>query len=56
MRESIKLQLDTLPMSERIAIVESLGKEYRRKNSVRINEKQMGRHTDSDRPDLQIMK
>lgn len=56
MREKIDQLLKVVPLSERIAILESLCKKYRRQNSIRINAKQMGRKVDDDRPDLQILK
>jgi hypothetical protein len=56
MREKIEQLLKVVPLSERIAILESLCKKYRRQNSIRINAKQMGRKVDDDRPDLQILK
>jgi Icc-related predicted phosphoesterase len=49
--------LSDLPDNEKIKILESLGKRYRRNNSVNINEIQMGRKIFIDeRPDLIIMK
>ena len=36
-REKIKQVLDTLPKSEAIKLIESIGKEYRRENSVAIS-------------------
>jgi hypothetical protein len=56
MKKKIEQMLLYVPMSERIAMLESLCKQYRRTNSIRINEKQMGRRIDSDRPDLQMLK
>lgn len=56
MKEKIDQLLNVVPLSERIAILESLCKKYRRQNSIRINAKQMGRKVDDDRPDLQILK
>ena len=56
MREKIDQLLKVVPLSERIAILESLCKKYRKQNSIRINAKQMGRKVDDDRPDLQILK
>ena len=56
MRKIIDSLLAVYPMSERIALLESLCKQYRRANSIRINEKQMGRRIDEERPDLEILK
>lgn len=56
MKEKIEKMLTIVPLSERIAILESLCKKYRRQNSIRINAKQMGRKVDDDRPDLQMLK
>lgn len=56
MRNYLEAILKDLPLSERIALLESLSKKYRRLNSIRINSKQMGRKVDEDRPDLQILK
>jgi hypothetical protein len=56
MKNKIELLLQGLPISEKISILESLCKKYRRENSVRINAKQMGRRVDEERPDLQTLK
>lgn len=56
MKNKIESLLQGLPISEKISILESLCKKYRRENSVRINAKQMGRRVDDDRPDLQTLK
>jgi hypothetical protein len=56
MRKIIESLLAVYPVSERIALLESLCKQYRRSNSIRINAKQMGRKVDEDRPDLEILK
>jgi len=56
MRNYLEAILKDLPLSERITLLESLSKKYRRLNSIRINSKQMGRKVDEDRPDLQILK
>ena len=54
---ALDLQFYNSPaLSERIAILESLCKQYRRTNSIRINAKQMGRKVDDERPDLEILK
>ncbi len=39
-----------------IDALESLGKKYRRENSVRINHKRKGLNFDGDRPDLTDLK
>jgi hypothetical protein len=56
MRKIIESLLAVYPLSERIAILESLCKQYRRVNSIRINAKQMGRKVDEERPDLDLLK
>ena len=56
MKKQIELMLSDLSLSERIAILESLCKKYRKENSIRINSKQMGRKIDDDRPDLFSLK
>lgn len=56
MRKQLEAILAMMPISERISILESLCKKYRRENSVRINAKQMGRRVDDERPDLQTLK
>lgn len=56
MRNEIEMILADMSMTEKIAILESLCKKYRRENSVRINAKQMGRRVDGERPDLIILK
>ena len=56
-QEQIKFALKNLPISEKISILESVSKQLRRENSVRINAKQMGRKViDEDRPDLMSLK
>ena len=55
-KRDIEKLLEYVPMSEKIAVLESLCKKYRRLNSQRINEKQMGRKVDDERPDLQLLK
>ena len=52
MKTQIEKLLEYTPTTERIAILESLCKKYRRLNSIRINAKQMGRKVDNERPDL----
>jgi hypothetical protein len=56
MKDKIEILLQELPTSEKINILESLCKKYRRENSARINAKQMGRRVDDERPDLQTLK
>lgn len=56
MKEQIEMIMAELPMTEKIAVLESLCKKYRRQNSMRINAKQMGRRVDGERPDLIILK
>lgn len=56
MKEQIEMIMAKLPMTEKIAVLESLCKKYRRQNSMRINAKQMGRRVDGERPDLIILK
>jgi hypothetical protein len=56
MKKKIEVMLSDLSLSERIAILESLCKKYRKANSVRINSMQMGRKVDDDRPDLLSLK
>jgi len=55
-KRDIEKLLEYVPTSEKIAILESLCKKYRRLNSQRINAKQMGRRVDEERPDLQLLK
>lgn len=55
-KRDIEKLLEYIPTSEKIAVLESLCKKYRRLNSQRINAKQMGRRVDDDRPDLQLLK
>ena len=56
MKDKVELLLQELPISEKISILESLCKKYRRENSARINAKQMGRRVDDERPDLETLK
>jgi hypothetical protein len=56
MKDKVELLLQGLPISEKISILESLCKKYRRENSIRINAKQMGRRVDDERPDLETLK
>lgn len=55
-KDKIKDLLKNKTMTEKIAILESLGKEFRQKNSIRINKGQITGKVDSDRPDLLEMK
>ena len=48
--------LNQLHPSEAISLVESIGKEFRRKNSIRIMSNQPVKHIDMDRPDLMTIK
>jgi hypothetical protein len=56
MREDILNLLVRLHPSDAIKIVESIGKELRQKNSIRINNKIQYKHLDFDRPDLHTLK
>lgn len=55
-KREIEKLLEYVPITERIALLESLCKKYRRLNSVKINNLQMGRRVDDERPDLISMK
>ena len=55
-KNKIEQALIGLTTTEKIAILESLCKRLRRENSIRMNATQMGRRTDSDRPDLELLK
>ena len=56
-KKDIEKLLEYIPMTERIALLESLCKKYRRLNSQKINNLQMGRKViDEERPDLLSMK
>lgn len=56
-REKILQVLQTMPDSEAIALVESIGKELRKKNSVTINNRAKVKvNIDRDRPDLVELK
>jgi len=56
-RSEIRAILATLHPSEAIALIESIGKELRQKNSIRINKgiEHKSLHLD-DRPDMVILK
>jgi hypothetical protein len=56
MRQEILHLLSNLHPSEAIQLVESIGKELRQKNSIRISNKIEYKHLDFDRPDLQTLK
>lgn len=56
MRKEILDLLNKLHPSEAIQLIESIGKELRQKNSIRINNRIELKHLDLDRPDLQILK
>jgi hypothetical protein len=58
-RGQIKAILSSLHPSEAIGIIESIGKEIRRKNSIRINNRIDHKSVhliDDDRPDLGYLK
>lgn len=55
MKEQIKAILSNLHPSEAIALLESLGKEFRKKNSIRINNIKFNK-LDMERPDLLELK
>ena len=55
-RNQIKAILNEMNQSEAIELIESIGKEYRRKNSVRINSIAHRKLIELDRPDLAILK
>jgi hypothetical protein len=55
-REKIIKVLNKLHPSEAIALIESIGKELRRKNSVRINKGIPYDPIQLDRPDLENLK
>ena len=56
LRDQIQMMMRGLSHSEKIIILESLCKKYRKENSIRINAKQMGRRVDEDSPDLELLK
>jgi flagellar motor switch protein FliG len=55
MKDQIKAILSQLHPSEAIALLESLGKEFRKKNSIRINNLKFNK-LDMERPDLLQLK
>jgi hypothetical protein len=54
-KKQIKAILSQLHPSEAIALIESIGKELRQKNSIRINNQKF-RKLNMDRPDLISLK
>jgi flagellar motor switch protein FliG len=55
MKEQIKAILSQLHPSEAITLLESIGKELRKKNSIRINKINISK-LDMERPDLLQLK
>ena len=51
-KDKIRELLKNKTVTERIEILESIGKEYRQKNSQRINKVYLTGKVDADRPDL----
>ena len=56
LRSELVSILNQLHPSEAISLVESIGKELRKKNSIRIMSNQPVKHIDSERPDLMTIK
>jgi hypothetical protein len=54
-KKQLKAILSQLHPSEAIALIESLGKELRQKNSIRINSQKFNK-LDMERPDLISLK
>ena len=54
-KKQLKAILSQLHPSEAIALIESLGKELRKKNSIRINSQKFNK-LDMERPDLISLK
>ena len=54
-KSQLKAILSQLHPSEAIAMIESIGKELRRKNSIRINNQKF-KKLDMERPDLMQLK
>jgi len=54
--KNIKANLNLLPPSEAINILERIGKSYRKANSIRINKIISTKFLDMERPDLQTIK
>jgi hypothetical protein len=55
-KNEIRTLLSTLNLNESIALIESLGKELRRKNSIRISTMTLQQLIELDRPDLDNLK
>jgi hypothetical protein len=55
-RKKIINQLKKLHPSDAIALTESIGKELRQLNSIRISAGIPVKYIDSDRPDLELIK
>lgn len=55
-KNEIKAILNTMEINEAIELMESLGKELRRKNSIRINKKGFRDLLEMERPDLEVLK
>lgn len=55
-RNQIKAILEQLDKAAAIELIESIGKEYRRKNSIRINSIAHRNLIEMDRPDLANLK
>lgn len=55
-RNQIKEILEQLDKASAIQLIESIGKEYRRQNSVRINSIAHRKLIEMDRPDLATLK
>tara|TARA_R110000868_G_scaffold304518_1_gene565651 strand:+ start:1162 stop:1332 length:171 start_codon:yes stop_codon:yes gene_type:complete len=56
MRNKILDLLKRMHPSDAIVIIESIGKELRKKNSIRISKNIPVEFLDMDRPDLEILK
>jgi hypothetical protein len=54
MRIKIEKLIAKMAISEAIALLESISKNLRRNNSIRINEKQMGRRVDERSDEIQM--
>jgi len=55
-KNEIKAILNTMEINEAIELMESLGKELRTKNSIRINKKGFRDLLEMERPDLEVLK
>lgn len=55
-RQAIINILDTMHPAEAISLIESIGKERRKANSVAVSKVGIKRDIDRERPDLVIMK